>query len=220
MRDTLRITFESFVKFYGDRNDYEVILVESKSNVDNEVEHSKFLSIINDFRDKITIRNYQNNDSSYSCSKGYNLAFYESVGDFVIITNPESPHTCDILKEFDNIFSKNNDSYIVCGCEAVNVDGNHYSWYQHSLHSNRNLHFCSSLSKKNWLKINGFCESYRKGCAYEDDDFLARVKALGIPIVVRDDLLVLHIEHDRSYVSMEMENINKKLFNFIWDKDR
>lgn len=221
-RDTLRRTFESFEKFYSDRKDYEVILVETKRTCDDAFEHSKLLSIINDFKDKIDIKHFQNEDMGHSCSRGYNIAFYNSSGEYVIITNPESPHTVDILKGFDELFEQDKNFYVVCGCEAVHPDGRHHAWYQHTAYSNRKLHFCSSMSRQNWLKINGFCEEYMKGCAFEDDDFLARVRQLGIPIVTRDDLMVLHIEHDRTYIygNMELDAINRKVYNFIWDGNR
>lgn len=217
-RSTLEKTFESFLRFYQDRKDFEVLLVESSHNFNDPIENKKLRDIIERFKDIITIKLLQNVDTGHSCSIAYNLAFKESTGDFIILTNPESPHANNILGEFDKLFSENREYYIICACEAILPDGQHHNWYQHSIHSNRKLHFCSALSRKNWLKTNGFCEAYSKGAAYEDNDFLERVKLLNIPILVKDDLLVYHIEHDRSYIlnHIYLEEINKKLFHFIW----
>lgn len=217
-RDSFQRTLESFKKFYSERTDYEVIIVESKWNFEDAIEKKKLRDIIETFKDIIPLYLYQNTDSGYSCAPAYNLAFSKCCGDFIILTNPESPHTLDILSEFDKIFKQNKDCYIVCACEAIQADGSHYNWYQHSIYNNRKLHFCSSLSRKNWLKTNGFCEEYSMGAAFEDNDFLERVKLLNIPIIVRDDLLVQHIEHDRSYIleNLKLEDINRKLYQFIW----
>lgn len=50
-RDSMRMTFHSFRRFYSKRDDYEVIIVEDIKNHRNPVEHSKLMAIIGDFPD-------------------------------------------------------------------------------------------------------------------------------------------------------------------------
>jgi hypothetical protein len=221
-RDTLRVTLQSFIDLYGTRNDYEVIIVESKGTLDNLDEHSKLLHIIKDFNEKINIQYLINSNTGYSCCYGYNTAFKYATGEFIIITNPECYHTIDILAGLDKLFQDNKNYYIVCACEAVTPDNKHFVWYQHSRHNNRMLHFCSAISRRNWLRTNGFCEAFGDGIGFEDDDFLERVKLLNIPMMPKDDLLVRHIEHSRDYLDERRDFYirNKDLYNFIWDKNR
>ena len=162
-RDTLTETAKSFLEFYSNRNDYELIIVESRRTWENEVEHNKLLNIIKEFESKMSIKHYKNMDTGYSCSVAYNIAFKNSSGDFLVVTNPECYHTINILGEFDKLFEENKNCYIICACEAVNPDKTHFSWYQHSIHMNRMLHFCTAISKRNWLRTNGFCEALAGG---------------------------------------------------------
>jgi GT2 family glycosyltransferase len=219
-RPTLQATLKSFSDLYASRNDYEIVIVESQRTYNDQNNHNGLLSILNEFTSKLTIKLSLNKDDGYSCAPAYNQAFKNSSGEFIIITNPESPHIVNILSELDKIFEQNKNTYVVCSCLAVNENGSPLIWYQHSIYNNRRLHFCSAISRQNWLKTNGFCEAYSNGAAFEDDDFLERVKLLNIPIITRDDLVVYHIEHPREYLSVELDAINRQLYNFIWDKKR
>lgn len=144
----------------------------------------------------------------------FNKAAQQASGDYFILTSPECMHETNILKGFDEEFSQH-DCYVVCACKTKIEP----YWYQHSKFNNRMLHFCSCISRKNWLKLNGFCEWFKDGIAYEDDDWLARVKTLNIPIICRDDLVVEHLEHNREYqANIEAINKNKEIYNFIWSK--
>lgn len=211
-RPTLRDTLESYHKWYGNRNDWEVIIVDAYYS------HPSF-SIVMDFENIINIKRYENTDKTKSCCVCYNQAALNANGDYFIITNPESPHEVNILTGLDEEFNYL-DRYVVCACKSIHEDGSFYMWYQHSKYNPRMLHFCSAISKKNWWKINGFCEAYQKGLVYEDDDWLKRIKYLNIPIIQRDDLIVNHIEHERNYLNIEDEHRNRNLYNFIWDENR
>jgi len=107
-----------------------------------------------------------------------------------------------------------NPGYIICACECCKYGEKthesiaeltgaleHMQWFQHSLHNNRRLHWCSFITKTDYEKIGGFDESYQKFCGYDDDDFREKVRAAGIPLVVRDDLVVVHLNHPRVHQS-------------------
>lgn len=51
-------------------------------------------------------------------------------------------------------------------------------WYNHHINNPRNLHFLSVISKNNLNKIVGFCDIFKYGLWYDDDDFLYRIKKI------------------------------------------
>ena len=51
-------------------------------------------------------------------------------------------------------------------------------WYNHCKHNPRNLHFLSMITKDNLNKIGGFCDDFKYGLWYDDDDFLYRIKQI------------------------------------------
>jgi len=51
-------------------------------------------------------------------------------------------------------------------------------WYNHHINNPRNLHFLSVISKNNLNKIGGFCDIFKYGLWYDDDDFLYRIKKI------------------------------------------
>jgi hypothetical protein len=149
----------------------------------------------------------------------FNRAALMATGEYLILTSPECKHSSNILSGLDYEFNKNKNCYIVCACEAINGNG-HIMWYQHSLFNNRMLHFCTAISKTNWQRVNGFCEQYKYGVGFDDDDWLERVKKERFPIIIRDDLVVQHIEHDRTYQEITLVEKNKNLYNLLWNKQR
>lgn len=228
-RPQLRDTFRSFKHHYNGRTDYEVIIVEDCKNTGER--RIQLQAIFREFKDINTVY-ITDRLPSYNPSHKYNIGVSLSRGDFLVISNPETFHEVDILAGLDEEFNKNSDSYVICSCRSVIYEGkiedykeyknyrlNPYfnfceSWYQHSLYRNEMFHFCSALSKKNYLKIGGFDEKYCNGIGFEDNNFLHRVKSNLIQIVLRDDLITLHIEHDKSYIAghEELIEINRSVF--------
>lgn len=228
-RPQLRDTLRSFRHHYKGRTDYEVIIVEDCKNTGEK--RIQLQSILNEFKDINTVY-ITDRLPSYNPSHKYNIGVSLSSGDFLVISNPETFHGVDILAGLDEEFNKSSDSYVVCSCRSVIYDGivedyeeyKNYrlnqdfnfceSWYQHSIYRNEMFHFCSAMSNKNYLKISGFDERYCSGIGFEDNNFLHRVKSNLIPIVLRDDLITLHIEHDKSYIAghEELIEINRNIF--------
>lgn len=223
-RSEIRFAFDSFCHFYSNRDDIEIIIVEDTKNFNSPEMHNKLLEIIEKYKTKLKISLILDPCVSYNASTRYNRGVEKASGSIIMLTNPETPHTMDILSELDKVDFSN--TYIVCACSAmhlINDNGNFfdsvfkfYHWYQHAT---RNLlfHFCSSISKSNYEKIGGFDEEYSKGLAYEDANFVKRVEKANIKIVTRDDLVTYHIEHSRDYALSPEEteariNINKNLW--------
>lgn len=225
-RESLKSSLISFVHHYSNRNDYEVILVEDLANSEEPENHNRLLNIIEEFKDKISIKYSLDDFRSYNSAKKYNIGYKNSTGQFLILSNPETFHEVNILNGLDEQFSKDPNCYVMCSCLAVNFPKQAIDtfeeyrsctptiWYQHSQHNNRMLHFCSALSRENYQKIGGFDEKYCKGIAYEDDSFRHRVLFNNIPIVLRDDLVTLHIEHSRQYLedNRNLYRLNEELW--------
>lgn len=223
-RPEIRFAFDSFCKFYSIRDDVEIIVVEDTKNFNSNDMHGLLTRIIEKYKELLKISLILDPCVSYNASTRYNRGVEKASGSIIMLTNPETPHTSDILKDLDKVDFT--DTYIVCACSAMHLKedkGNFfdssfsfYHWYQHAT---RNLlfHFCSAISKENYNKIGGFDEQYSRGLAYEDANFVKRVEKSGMAIVTRDDLVTYHIEHSRDYSLTKEEteeriNINKSLW--------
>ena len=212
-RPELSRTLESFVKHYGERHDYEVVLVEDSKNALDPVLHEELMQIVDQFGGRINIWHFIDDKESFSPCHKYNLGFTRSDGEFIILSSPEVMHESDILAGFDELLAEDKDSYIVCACKAVDK-GEFSMWYQHSIARNMLFHFCSVLSRENYDKVGGFDERYCAGIGFDDEDLVARLISKGIKIVPRDDLVTVHIEHSREYIDnhRELVEVNRNLF--------
>jgi GT2 family glycosyltransferase len=225
-RPELESSLISFLHHYSNRFDYEVIIIEDLVNSEDQNSHSKLIEIFNKFKSKINIHVCLDTLRSFNSANKYNIGFLNSSGKFIILSNPETIHEVDVLSGLDNEFNDNQNNYIICSCKSLflinsiinNFDemkNNKFNmWYQHTQHRNMQYHFCSAISRSNFIKVGGFDERYCNGIAYEDDSFKERVKRNGINFINRDDLITIHIEHDRSYTSgrTNLIDVNKNLF--------
>ena len=129
----------------------------------------------------------------------YNIGFKFIRGGKVIIQNSEVCHIGDVLQFVNQqVFDKH---YYVFDVKAsLNYDTNEeiykkdtsnvaifnenlfYMWYQGE-YFNRNFHFLTALSRQTFDKIKEFSYDYTMGSCYDDDDFLLKIKANGIPII-------------------------------------
>jgi hypothetical protein len=142
----------------------------------------------------------------------YNIGFKLIHYDKVIIQNPETYHKGDILEYVNKNLT--NDNYITFGCYSVpfqdfiksDYDNIQYvdkiftsacspGWYNHQIYNPSYLHFCSAISYDNLCKLNGFDEKYKDGIGYDDNEFLYRVKLLGLKLEIISDPIVLHQWH-------------------------
>ena len=190
-RTELRFTLDTFVEFYKDRDDFEVLIVEDFKNSSNHSMHDAMLKIIDRYKDTIAIRVVVDPKVSYNPSSKYNLGFREAKGDILMITNPEIPHTVDILGAIDK--ENINNLYIVCSCKSmylVEDKGNFrdssfrfHMWYQHTRHRDVRYHFCTVVSKSDYGKIGGFNEVFCAGIAYDDDNFVKRIQRANVIIL-------------------------------------
>lgn len=228
----LHNTLVSFCHHYSERDDYEVILAEDSKNLKDVKEHNQLLKIVEEFKNKINIILIPIGIYTWNPCIAFNAAAKMALGEYFIVTNPECFHMANILKGLDEEFEKNSSVYVVCssmnrlGCKHFiksfdELGGTDSKWFSHSIHRPGCLHFCNALSRKSWDKVRGFDEEYVNGIAYDDNDFINRVKRTKLRIVRRDDLLTIHISHSDIFAKnpekRKLWNINRKIYQRKWD---
>lgn len=216
----LEKTLESFCDLYKDRNDFEVLLIEDSKNHANTIYHAAFWKIVQSFKSKFNIYVLESTFNLLSPVRAFNYGVSQAEGQFVILTNPECLHSVDVLKGFDEEFARNEDCYVVCGCQALKQNGSFDMWYQHSSHRNVCLHFCTALSRTLFKLLEGFPVEFDGGYCFDDDAFREKVKRAGIPFVLRDDLLVTHQWHikERPAHWRELWLRNKNLYTQMFSE--
>lgn len=183
-------------------NNFEVIIVDDRSD-----DNLKPLFINNiDFKFPIKLISINNDNNGIKCTSDvYNIAFENSIGDIIVIQNPECIHLGDIpnyiinnfyyddyicfpcyssnnievnnyiLKEYNNITIQNIENLTI-NFNKDNIYEEYPLWYQHNIISNRCLYFCTVISRNYYKILKGFNFSYKDGFCFEDDDFIYRVK--------------------------------------------
>lgn len=167
----------------------------------------------------------------------FNEGFRYAKGDKIIIQNPECYHFDNVIK-YVSQYLKDND-YLSFACFALDkttteghqtfypediiqkqianpnpptstVNGN--IWYNHSQYKAEAYHFCVALSKKDLDQLQGFDELLSLGIAYDDNEFVRRVRDL-LNIKFVDEILVLHQNH---YNPQSTSYDNRKWSSFLY----
>jgi hypothetical protein len=203
--EQLRMTLVSFKSHYGSRLDWRaVIIVDRKeSEPDRVVDVILKLGLT---RRCIVLDSPTVGPSNSPCRE-YNLAADAADAEFILPTNPECLHLTDILSQLDVNFGRDRNCYVICACDSVtdvHMTGDdlgtltyrHKEWFQHSIHHDRRLNFCTAMSTENYRKIGGFDVEFEAALGYADDDFLDRITTAGIRVITCDAAMSLHLEHD------------------------
>lgn len=95
-------------------------------------------------------------------------------------------------------------------------------WYNHSIHRPCAYHFISAITKENMNKLNGFDERFANGIGFDDDEFLYRVKKLGLNVEIIDSPFGVHQWHysENNFFARvrnpaEASHMNSNIFNNI-----
>lgn len=98
-------------------------------------------------------------------------------------------------------------------------------WYNHSIYRPAAYHFLSAITKNNMDSLNGFDERYSNGIGFDDDEFLHRIKLMGLNIKIIDEPFAVHQWHySENNFFAKSENINmaiqknKDLFDNVTKK--
>ncbi len=218
-----RTSLEIFKLHYNDRNDFEFIIVEDYKNQQDNKLHTELLEVISEFPEYNFqlipyYRHVCNNPAEM-----FNIGVTMSNGEYIILSNPEMVHETNILNAFDTILETDPNVYVVASVKLttpVEILDNTIQYKFHSWQSHPKIqafdhpyHYCSCMSKRNYIHIGGFDEEYVHGIACEDDDFVLNVHAHGIKFIFSDELIVLHQDHDVAYQDYDTKQQNKKLYN-------
>lgn len=225
----LNRTLSSISKSLYDKSKLEIIIVNDASDDISDV--------VNNFSElNILLFNIRTNDKTWenSCIP-FNIGFSLVNYDKVILQNPETYHNGDILTYVNNNLT--DDNYLTFGyyslsyTEFITNDYNNINiinkkfeytctsgWYNHSQYIPSYLHFCSAISYNNLSILRGFDEDYKNGVGFDDNEFLHRIKLLGLKLEIVDNPIVYHQWHQSSYhydVNTDINIVNKlnKLFN-------
>lgn len=68
-------------------------------------------------------------------------------------------------------------------------------WYQHSMYNPGAINFCCSIMKSDLDVIGGFDERFAKGIAYDDREFIVRIRKMGLFVNQIDNPFVVHQCH-------------------------
>lgn len=236
--NTLLSLRNSFVK------DFEVIAVDDGSTEDNRLEDLQaefsFLKVIR----------LEPKDKWYSnpCIP-FNIGFAAATGDIVIIQNPECLHYGDIFSyvmdhlkpnDYISFASYSLDREITDNLTAADIseiesasaihilqetaalDGD-AGWYNHSRYDPRGMHWCSAIRKRDLEDLGGFDDRFALGVAFDDDEFLMRIKKKGMNFRIIDSPFVLHQNH--YFFDLETKKNVNQFFNkanaqFLWKKNQ
>ena len=222
----LYFTLDTIAKSQRHKN-VQVILVDDSSDdkivLDKLVSYPFAITFIQINRDKKCWHN--------PCVN-YNIGFQHIKGTKVIIQNGEVCHVGDVLTTLDNIqdgkyyvydvkaskdFQANNQIYDAikqssAGMLDISIYGKpalYAQWYQHIQHRNANYHFLTACTKATFDKIGGFSMDYAFGSAYDDDDFVLKIKQTGTTIQ--------NMCHDRNNNNCGGIHLFHKISGESWD---
>lgn len=193
--------------------DFEIIIVDDFSSYDQKLTNieKQFSNLSIKIVDMATL--YESKTYCNPCIP-FNVGFRESQGDKIIIQNPECCHMGDILNHVSN--NVNDNDYLIYNCygssqadllkihqgepltiTATKKKSSDGYWYNHGTHRPTGYHFASALSRNNLKKLNGFDERFAMGKCYDDDEFLHRIKVLGLNLKFINNPWVVHQWHDK-----------------------
>lgn len=194
---------------------FNVIVIDDASDSEPYIDNFQNISIL-----KISKEQKQ--------SKGWvmplpamNMAIEKSLdSDIIILQNAECRHYGDILIHAEENLT--DDNYLSYACFSLSsistydvnledkietiisnnnicaTDSEHDSWYNHPVYRGTGYDFCSAITIKNIIKLNGYDERYATGFCYGDDDFIMRIKRLGLFVDIPTNPIVLHQWHGNS----------------------
>ncbi len=218
-------TLLSYVHFYKGRQDFEIIIIEDpKQTHEQRIEMTK---VVKRFSNDLFIRVIPSKTITYNPASHYNLGVDAAWGKFIILTNPECMHSVDVLKGFEY---HDNEGYIICSCrnrksivdypqtyEGIILQKiwGEPDWYHHSKAQRAPYHWCTQISKENYLLIGGFDEKYSDGIAFEDLDFLDKVRRSRMRMHFKDNLITVHQQHNKMIIEghYELTMKNKDIYD-------
>lgn len=215
--------------------DVHVILIDDSTSDPIDVEKLREFSFTIDF-----IRIRPERKIWYNPVVNYNIGFQFVRGGKVIIQNAEVCHIADVLTCVHNLVYGNkyfvfdikrassfDDNEKVYNSNTDNIstlyDPNITKLWIQSVKipiSDRGFHYLTAMTRDVFEKIGGFSLDYCFGSAYDDDDFVLKIKSKGIQMVSLDSehvccggIHLFHITSDKTWgkdIEMNTEIFERK----------
>lgn len=143
-------------------------------------------------------------------NRGVSLA----TGDIIALSSVEMLHISPVLSEMrDELLRVGSLGYVSAAVWAPES----HCWHVHTSLGRPPLNFMTMMHRSLWDASGGFDEDYREGMAFEDDDFLNRLKRVGARFVIRDDLVIHHPRKGaKAKYEPEQHARNRLLFAKKW----
>lgn len=142
----------------------------------------------------------------------------------IIIQNAECYWVGDIIEYVEQNLTEEN--YIAFPCFSLSKDAdldkamrdNHRAvryngdngWYNHATKRPTYYFFCAAISANNIRKLNGFDERFSHGVAMADEDFVRRVRLLGLNMEIPNHPMVVHQWHYEGFDPYSKVDLYKK----------
>jgi GT2 family glycosyltransferase len=154
--------------------------------------------------------------------------------DAIILQNGECMHVGEVLRYVNKNLTEEN--YISFACFSVDekysndlelpknihtvIDehkhdaggGGEIGWYNHAEYRDNAYNWCCAITPANIRKLNGFDERFAYGVGYADDDFVARIRRIGLRIEIPSNPFVVHQWHKPSPKHPAAEDPNHRLW--------
>ena len=219
-QESLMRTLESFK--HSKEKDFNVVIVDDNSKDDIRLPALPY---------EVRVIRQRNEPWSGNFVCSMNIGFFYAMDyepDIIIMQHSECYHKGDVLSYAKTVTDEN---YISFGCYALGEaetpdtaeiinrsctqDGQR-SWYNHPEIRPVGYNFCSAITTKNLVKLNGFDERFKDGCAYEDNYFLYQIAMLGLKVEITADPIVYHQYHPvQGNRSREAWMQNYNLYNYL-----
>jgi len=212
--------------------DFEVIVVD-----DGSVDNQRIEDLEKQFTFLKVIRINPTEKTHTNPCVPFNIAIGQTIGDIIILQNPESLHYGDVLQHAANNIEKNKYlAYSTVNKDIVNqISGFNWNvgeintlikidindrttnhWYCHKIFRPEAYNFCTVITREDLKELNGFDERYAFGIERDDVEFLTRIKRKKMEIVFVDEVIVIHQSHTPFYYINqrlnELRNKNHMLF--------
>ncbi len=230
-------TLDSIMNSSVSKNDLEVILIDDASVEEHSIKEID--SLFPELKFKTHFFNYE--EKWWLCpviplNKGISMA----TGDVVVLLCGECMLIGDVILDIKQRIKPND--YLVYATlsltkeethnisslsysEVLNLNPEGHMWYQHSVHHNSQLNFCTAICKSDLDELGGFDERYGWGVDFGDVDFLQRIKRKGMNITSIDNPLTYHQHHEKVIYIETAERrhkfppknqiVDKKLYDYV-----
>jgi glycosyltransferase involved in cell wall biosynthesis len=216
--ESLQWTLKSFLKY--NPKDFTVLIIDDNSKEDIKLPDLPY---------KVRVIKFTNEPWVNVYTALLNMGFFYALDndpDIIIMQHSECYHKGDVLGCAKKVTDQN---YISFGCYALGKDETpdsyeiinrpctmegERSWYNHPELRPVGYNFCSAITSKNLIKLNGFDERFKDGNAYEDNYFLHQIAMLGLKVDITAEPFVFHQYHSVMWNPAKWP-INHKVFETL-----